>query len=131
MPEISWLTWLIIGILCCCIAVFLIIRMRLFVKSATATSGKIIETKKYFGLDYTIIVRYYDKSKRKYEHKTTIGWLGRFLYKKGRKFTVLYDPISPYRAKLKTFYGLWGVPLFFGVLGIMFLTLFLLAFLIR
>jgi uncharacterized protein DUF3592 len=114
-------------------AVFLVlgvrnfVRMRRFVSRALSASGTVTDVKVQTSRSHTgdgpqvrsyryPVVRFQTQDGRSVEFESKTGTSG-FSQKPGEQIEVLYDPLKPEEARIKTFMMLWFGPLIFSVVG--------------
>ena len=114
-------------------AVFLILgirnflRTRRFVSQAASATGTVTDVKTRTSTSHTgdgprlrtyryPVVRFQTRDGRTVEVESKTGTSG-FSQKPGEQVEVLYDPLKPEEARIKTFMMLWFAPLIFSVLG--------------
>jgi hypothetical protein len=129
--EILWL--LVPLALAAAGAVFLVLgvrsflRTRRFVSQATSATGTVTDVQTRTSTSHTgdgprlrtyryPVVRFQTQDGRTVEFESETGTSG-FSQKPGEQVEVLYDPLKPEEARIKTFMMLWFAPLIFTVVG--------------
>ena len=133
MIEIEFL-WLLIPLVLGVVgAVFLVVgvrkfvRTRRFVNQASSATGTVTDVKSRISRSHTSdgprvrtlrypVVRFQTQDGRTVEFESETG-TNTFSQKPGEQVEVLYDPLKPEQARIKTFMMLWFGPLIFSVVG--------------
>ncbi len=114
-------------------AVFLVVgvrnylRTRRFVSQASSTTGTVTDVKTRTSRSHTSsgprvstyrypVVRFQTQDGRSVEFESETG-TNTFSQKSGEQVEVLYDPLKPEQARIKSFMMLWFGPLIFSVVG--------------
>jgi hypothetical protein len=114
-------------------AVFLVVgvrnylRTRRFVNQASSTTGTVTDVKTRTSRSHTSsgprvstyrypVVRFQTQDGRSVEFESETG-TNTFSQKPGEQVEVLYDPLRPEQARIKSFMMLWFGPLIFSVVG--------------
>ncbi len=114
-------------------AVFLVVgvrnfvRTRRFVNQASSATGTVTDVKSRTSRSHTSdgprvrtyrypVVRFQTQDGRTVEFESETG-TNTFSQKPGEQVEVLYDPLKPEQARIKTFMMLWFAPLIFSVVG--------------
>ena len=133
MIDIDLLWMLVPVVLGVAGAVFLVVgvrnfvRTRRFVNQASSTTGTVTDVKTRTSRSHTSsgprvstyrypVVRFQTQDGRSVEFESETG-TSSFSQGPGEQVTVLYDPLKPQDARIKTFMMLWFAPLIFSVLG--------------
>lgn len=104
------------------------VRTRRFVNQASSATGTVTDVKTRTSTSHTgdgprlrtyryPVVRFQTHDGRTVEFESETGTSG-FSHKPGEQVEVLYDPLKPEQARIKTFMMLWFAPLIFSVLGL-------------
>ena len=125
--------WLLIPFLLSVVgAVFLVlgirnfVRTRRFVSRALSATGTVTDVKNRRSTSHSSegsrirrypVVRFQTQEGRTVEFESETG-TSSFSQGPGEQVEVLYDPLKPEEARIKTFIMLWFAPLIFSVLGV-------------
>jgi len=128
------LLWLLIPLVLVVVgAVFLVfgirnfVRTRRFVSRASSATGTVTDVKTRTSTSHSSegtrvrryrypVVRFQTQDRRTIELESETG-TSSFSQGPGEQVEVLYDPLKPEEARIKTFMMLWFAPLIFSVLG--------------
>jgi hypothetical protein len=106
------------------IAIF--VHRRRFVSRAASAIGVVTDlksTEMQAGMQsYNPMVQFQTHDGRMVEFESDTGGPEESSYPPGGQVEVLYDPLNPEKAHIKTFFTLWLIPLFFSGLGAVFLV---------
>jgi hypothetical protein len=114
----------VIGTILLIVAIGALITTRSFMKTAIQAEGSVValsdrsSSGKLGGVYYPVFT-----FKDKYEHEFTIissSGSNPAAFSVGEKVTVLYDPLIPVRARIKSFGQSWLFPTVFGGIGLLF-----------
>ena len=93
-----------------------------FVQSARETTGKVIELERSRSSDsnaYFPVVEFEGPGGQRLRFRSSSG-SNPPAFSRGESVVVLFDPASPDNARIKSFFSLWGGPLFLGGMGALF-----------
>ena len=130
MPESEGSGWgavafLLLGVGFLAIAIPIFVHRRRFVSRAASATGVVTDLKStelQAGMQsYNPVVQFQTHDGRMVEFESDTG-AEESSYPPGGQVEVLYDPLNPEKAHIKTSFMLWGIPLLFGGLGAVFLV---------
>jgi cytochrome c-type biogenesis protein CcmH/NrfF len=115
------------GAVCLVVGVRNFVRTRRFVNQASSTTGRVTDVKTRTRRSHTSsgprvstyrypVVRFQTQDGQSVEFESETG-TNTFSQKPGEQVEVLYDPLRPEQARIKSFMMLWFGPLIFSVVG--------------
>jgi hypothetical protein len=117
--------FLLLGVGFLAIAIPIFVQKRRFVSRAASATGVVTDLKStelQAGMQsYNPVVQFQTHDGRMVEFESDTGGPEES-YPPGGQVEVLYDPLNPEKAHIKTSFMLWGIPLLFGGLGAVFLV---------
>jgi hypothetical protein len=117
--------FLLLGVVFLAFAIPIFVHRRRFVSRAASATGVVTDLKStelQAGMQsYNPVVQFQTHDGRMVEFESDTGGPEES-YPPGGQVEVLYDPLNPEKAHIKTFFMLWGIPLLFGGLGAVFLV---------
>jgi hypothetical protein len=118
--------FLFLGVVFLAAGIPIFVHKRRFVSRAASAIGVVRDLKSTEGTagmqSYHPVVRFQTHDGRMVEFESDTGVPEESSNRPGRQVEVLYDPLNPEKAHIKTFFMLWGIPLFFSGLGAVFLV---------
>lgn len=119
MPRLLAAVFALVGIVCLCVAVGNVVRVRAFLATAKSTPGSVIElvqsTDSEGGSSLAPKVRYM-VADRPYEFTGSVA-SNPPAYQTGESVTVLYDPSNPGHGRIDAFWEHYFVAILCGILG--------------
>jgi hypothetical protein len=117
--------FLLLGVGFLAFAIPIFVHRRRFVSRAASATGVVTDLKStelQAGMQsYNPVVQFQTHDGRMVEFESDTGGPEES-YPPGGQVEVLYDPLNPEKAHIKTSFMLWGIPLLFGGLGAVFLV---------
>ena len=125
--------FLFLGVVFLAVGIPIFVHRRRFVSRAASAIGVVRDLKSTEGegpagmQSYHPVVRFQTHDGRMVEFESDTGVPEESSNRPGGQVEVLYDPLNPEKAHIKTFFMLWGIPLFFSGLGVVFLGISILG----
>jgi len=113
-------------------AYFSYTKTRRFLQEGVATQGKIIRVEKekntttdedgYSSTNnsYYPVIEFVDRQGKTYEFRASVGVSSKRKWKVGATQEIVYPPVEPEKAKIKSFLQLWFAVIIFATIGIIF-----------